>query len=232
MKKLIIILIFMVSSISVYGAEKAGIIENFEGRVQIYDGTSPRPENVTETKTEIYEHNRVATKREATALLKFINEDKIALAENSVLTVESTNTYAPEAGRVVFSIKTRGKTSGVNISLTTAVIGVKGTKFVVDTSETGRNAIFLKEGELEVTSKEGNFKKYSEVQIDEYEAYVKKMMGEYDQYVKDLQENFVEYVHNFKMKAGSAFAIDGSEVHEIKFNKDIEQAFYLLNDVE
>jgi hypothetical protein len=209
--------------------DQAGVIASFEGRVTLFDGVSPRGTQVETPDTPIFLKNRIATKSSSTAVISMLAEDKIALTENSMMTIEDINTYKPEGGKVVFSIKTRGQASGLNIALTSAVIGVKGTEFLIDTNEDGRQDCYMKEGVVEVTPLHGQFKKYMEVKVDEYEAYVRKMMGDYDQYVKKLQEEYVEYVDKLVIKAGNAWSITGNEVHKLEFTPEIEDAFKLLD---
>lgn len=236
MKKYIVMLLIITASVVFANeaatsetAEKVGAISSINGRVTLYDGVSPRGEKVENTETPIFVKNRVATKSSSTAIINMIAEDKIALTENSMLTIEGINTYKPEEGKVVFSIKTRGQTAGLNIQLKTAVIGVKGTEFLIDTTADGEQDCYLKEGEVEVTPIEGQFKKYMEVQMDEYEAYVRKMAGEYDQYLKELEEQYVEYVDKIVIKAGNAWSIRGNEVRKLEFTEDINSAFDLLD---
>jgi len=214
---------------TVQAPDQAGVISSFDGRVTLYDGVSPRGKNVKESNTPVFLKNKVATKSASTAIIDMLSDDKIALTENSIMTIEDINTYKPEGGKVVFSIKTRGQASGLNIALTSAVIGVKGTEFLIDTNENGRQDCYMKEGVVEVRPLQGQFKKYTEVKIDEYEAYVRKMMGEYDQYLKKLQEQYVEYVDKLVIKAGNAWSISGNEVHKLEFTPEIDKAFELLD---
>jgi len=237
MKKIIITLLMLITSLAFASdsvtsdpnAEKAGQISSFKGRVVLYDGVSPRGMNIKEPQTPIYYKNKIATKSSATAVIELVQEDKIALSGNSIMTIEGINRYKPESGKVVFSIKTRGKTEGVQIALTSAVIGVKGTEFLIDTNDDGKQACYMKEGVVEVTPIEGQFKKYLEVEIDEYEAYVREMAGEYEEYLKELEEEYVEYVDSITIKAGNAWSIEGNEVKKLEFTEEVEEAFKLLD---
>lgn len=232
MKKIFILMIAVLTTLSGFASDKAGNITSFNGRVQVFDGVSPRGVKVTKPDTEIFIKNRVATKSKSNAVINFANEDKIALGKNSTLLIEGFDNYKPESGKVVFSIQTRGGTRGVDIALKTAVIGVKGTEFLVDADwDANKYNIFLKEGLIECRAKEGKFKKYQDVVMDEYEAYVRKMAGEYEDYIKELEEQYVEYVESFIMEPGMAFNVDGNEVRSLKFTDEIDEAFKLL-DVE
>ncbi|MCD8554248.1 FecR domain-containing protein [Seleniivibrio sp.] len=147
-----------------------------------------------------------------------------------MVTFSENNKYSPESGKVVFSIKKRGAETGtVIVGLKTAVIGVKGTEFLIDIAEDGKAKVYLKDGEISVDSVEGEFRKHGKVVMDEYEAYVRKMMGEYDKYVAELQKQYTEYVKTFTMKPGQAISIDGQDVNTLDFDEKTLKEFELLD---
>jgi len=75
---------------------------------------------------------------------------------------------------------------GINIKTKSAVIGVKGTTFLVDVR--GKNIIvFLKEGELDIKSIKGQFKRYQKKQMSEFKAYKQKQQEEFAKFVKSFR---------------------------------------------
>jgi len=230
MKNILVLIICSLLPFAAYAQDSIGSIKRYTGSVEIYDGASPRPALVAKPDTEIALKNRIATKRVSAAVIELNSGDKVALSENSTVTFASTNKINPEAGKVVFSIKKRGTVTGaVAVGLKTAVIGVKGTQFLVDMSQDGKCKVYLKEGEITVDAVEGEFAKHGKVVMDEYEAYVRKMMGEYDKYVAELQKQYTEYVKSFTMKAGQAVSIDGNNVETVDFDTKAMSEFDLLS---
>lgn len=230
MKNTLVLIICALLPFTVFGADSIGSIKRYSGNVELYDGISPRPTPVSEPDTPVALKNKVATKRASSAVIFLESGDRIALADNSIASFASTNKINPEGGKVVFSIKKRGNTTGtVVVGLKTAVIGVKGTEFLVDMSEDGKCKVYLKDGVITVDSLEGEFRKHQQVVMDEYEAYVKKMMGEYDKYLEDLQKQYTEYVKSFTMKAGQAISIEGQDVETVDFDAAAMSEFELLN---
>lgn len=228
MKKLILSIIIITAALTAYAADEAGKITSYTGRVLLYDNASPRPANVKASDTPVFMNNQIMTKRKSDAVVSMANGDVVALAADSVMTLDGPDKYKPGLGKVVFHIKKRGQASGVKVALKSAVIGVKGTRFLVETDKNGKNNIYLKDGAIEVDAVKGEFKKYKEVVIDEYEAYIKKMMGEYDDYLKKLQDEYVEYVKSFVMKPGTAYSIDGQEVRKVEFTDDVNKMFDMV----
>lgn len=230
MKNTLIMTICLLFTFSAFAQDSIGMIKRYTGSVELYDGVSPKPAPVVKPDTEIALTNKVATKRASAAIIELESGDKIALSENSIASFASTNKINPEGGKVIFRIKKRGAVAGtVTVGLKTAVIGVKGTEFLVDMTQDGKCKVYLKDGVITVDSLEGEFTKHSKVVMDEYEAYVKKMMGEYDKYISDLEKQYTEYVKTFTMKAGQAVSIEGKDVETVDFDNAALQEFELLN---
>jgi len=230
MKNITLIIIYLLIPCSLLAADGIGSVKKYTGRIELFDGSSPRPAVLSAPDTALNIKNKVASKRASTALVVLNSGDKIALSENAVVTFSENNKYSPESGKVVFSIKKRGAETGtVIVGLKTAVIGVKGTEFLIDIAEDGKAKVYLKDGEISVDSVEGEFRKHGKVVMDEYEAYVRKMMGEYDKYVAELQKQYTEYVKTFTMKPGQAISIDGQDVNTLDFDEKTLKEFELLD---
>ncbi|PLX70981.1 MAG: hypothetical protein C0602_02805 [Denitrovibrio sp.] len=233
MKKILIFIIIAMTFGFGFAAEQVGIISKYSGKISMFEGDSPRPIDVKENGTPIYLKNKISTKTGSSAIIELLNGDRIALDEKSTMTILDKEEFRPWDGKIVFHIKKRGGVSGVKIKLTSTVIGVKGTKFLINAEkDTKTYDIFLKEGLIECTPIEGKFKMYKEVVIDEYEAYVKKMVGELEEYVKKLEEEFVEYVDSFLMKPKQAFTVTGKEVRKAEYTDDIDDAFNIFDELE
>lgn len=230
MKRLAFVLLIIISGVSAHAADGVAAIKKFTGKVTLFDGVSPRGVDISKADTSVLANNKVATKRDSSAVIVTSNGDKVALDANAVATFSSSNKVDPSAGKVVFSIKKRGGESGITVGLTTAVIGVKGTQFLVDMSEDGKCKVYLKEGSIEVESRKGDFAKHKAVVMDEYEAYIKQITGEYDKYLADLKKQYTEYVKSFTMTPGQAISIEGSDVNDVSFDDDAKKVFELLED--
>lgn len=87
MKKLFIILVIISTFTMTNCAEQAGVISEFKGRVSIYEGDSPRAENVSEANTPVFPDNKIITKSASSAILDLINGDRVALAEKSIMSI-------------------------------------------------------------------------------------------------------------------------------------------------
>ncbi len=158
------------------------------------------------------------TKRNSNAVIQLIDGSTVILQEKSSLHLKGLQSLSLEEGTVLFDIRKRGQSKGLKIATKTAVIGVKGTQFLIK-DENDNVDVYLNEGLVEVTPVEGSFKHYKAVTSDNFNDYSKQMMDEFEeekvkmrQGMEQMKREFVEYLESFEMKAGTAVSISGDEL--------------------
>jgi hypothetical protein len=209
-----------------YAQPIAGNIERFEGKVILYPFGSVKGKPAANN-LNFNVKDSIRTFQKSIAFLKFIDDSKIVLEENSILYVRDITNLNVKKGKVVFEIQKQGNKEGVKIATKTAIIGVKGTKFLLSVNNDEINVV-LKEGEISVKAVKGDFKRYVKKEEEDFDKFVKDTKESYEDYKKKMQEEFVEFVKEFTMKDEMAVTIKGNEVKNIDV-KDFEQEFELLN---
>jgi len=208
--------------------EKAGVIEKFQGVVKVHKGGGPRGKRVTDEESEFYTKDTVVTKRGSRAFIRFVDGVKNVLEENSILEVKGLRDIHLKGGRAIFEVRKLKGVKGIVVTTQTVVIGVKGTRFMVDLTD-GRLSVFLKEGRLNVQSLTGDFRRYKKKELDEFETFRLEKLDKFEEYKKKMEEEFVEFVKEFEMEGGTAILIDGDEVRDIGMSPEIEEEFELLS---
>ncbi|MCX8083684.1 MAG: FecR family protein [Calditerrivibrio sp.] len=227
MKKLITLAFILFLTLPLYAQNNAGNIEKVEGKVIAYPsgavkGVTAKEGMILKTK------DTVRTFQKSNAFVKFIDNSKIVLTENSILTIKDTSSLNLKNGKVVFDIQKQGDKEGIKIATKTAIIGVKGTKFLIDIDKDGIDVI-LKEGEISVKAVKGEFKRYLEKEEEDFNKFVKETKEDYETYKKKIEEEFVEFVKEFTMKNEMGVSIKGNEVRKIKDLSEFDDEFDLLN---
>lgn len=219
-------------------ADFAGTISKFEGKVTVFRNGGVRGEKLSMNDTPIHVGDSVKTKRTGRAFITMIDGSKIVLKENSLLVMKSINNPDVGTGTVLFEIKEQGRARGMHISAATVTMGVRGTKFAVS-NDNDNVSIYLKSGELQITSLEGEFKRYRQAGQEEFAAMRKKMADDFENTLEKMEtefdanrremakSNFV-LVKDFLMKTGSAVSITGNEVHDTVIPQNIDDALELL----
>jgi hypothetical protein len=234
MKKFTAILIILTAiTATAFSIENAplGEISRTEGKVKIYKNKEVRGKDVVETNVQLFTDDKIKTGRDSKAYITMKDASRVVVLERSVLSMDGFTKLTPEDGKVVFNISKIDRAEGVQIGLQTAVIGVKGTTFLVEVGKgvddlgTPEVKVYLKEGELSFTSIQGEFKKYAEQVKEEYSNFVNETMSDYDRFIREMQDEKYEYVKEFEIKGGTAVSIDGKEVKNIEFTDDVNDAF-------
>jgi hypothetical protein len=171
------------------------------------------------------------TKRNSQAVVQLIDGSTVVLQEQSSLHLKGLQSLSLEEGTVLFDIRKRGGSKGLQVATKTAVIGVKGTQFLVKDKD-NKVDVYLNEGKVEVNPVEGSFKHYKAVTTASFDDYSKQMMAQFEEEKKEMQEGveqmkreFVEYLKSYDMNAGTAVSISGDELTSYTMPDDYNDMF-------
>lgn len=206
-----------------------GEMVRLEGTVFRHVHGTLNPSRVESPGVSLAADDIVRTRREAKAFMELVDDSRIVLLENSKLAFRGLGEVETQSGKVLFDIKKQGAGGGLKVTTKTSLIGVKGTRFFVD-SDDERINVYLKEGRLSIEKLKGEFKRYMEREKAEFERYSERERSKFEEYKREMKEEFVEYTREFEIESGSAIAIDGSEVRDIPIPPEIEDKFRLLDE--
>lgn len=209
-------------------APKVGEMVRLEGTVLRHAHGALNPDRIESPGLSLAGDDIVRTRPEARAFMELVDESRVVLLENSKLAFRGLKEVETHSGEVLFDIKKRGSGGGLKVTTKTSLIGVKGTRFFVD-SDDERINVYLEEGRLSVEKLKGEFKRYRDREKAEFERYSEREESEFEEYKREIEAESVEYMREFEIESGSAIAIDGSEVRDIPIPEDIEEKFRLLD---
>lgn len=222
MRFLLSVLLF---AASLFSADQLATITKFEGSVKVLKAGEIK-QNDAQPDQPLFEGDMVITSTGATAALLFIDKSKVVLDEKTKLKIDGFTQISQEGGKVFYSIQKRGS-QGLKVATNFAVIGVKGTKFMVTDDENNKQ-VSLKEGLVGVQSLKEEFELHRKKEMDEYEAYKRQMAGEFDEYKKELEEGFVEFVKEFDLQPNKSVSFNGNKVDESEMVEEIAKDFSRL----
>ena len=190
----------------------AAKITSLTGEARIFTKGEIAPKNAALNGT-LKVKQTLKTRLNSEAGITFKDSTKVLVGPNSSLEVLDIKKLSVEGEKVLFKITKQSDLKGLVITTPTAIIGVKGTMFMINSD--GKNqTIYLKEGEIEVKSPQGLFKNYLTSIEDEFNAYK-----------ADMEKEFAVYVEEFTMKGMTAISISGNEVHAKPYTKEIDAEF-------
>jgi hypothetical protein len=218
----------MFISSAVYAAELAGKVNDYHGTVKVYGSEDVRGKKVNEKGYDLFVSDTVKTKRGALASIDFIDGSRVIMKGNSILEIQELKAVEIGKGRVIFNIKKQDELHGLTVRMKSVVIGVKGTKFLIDYSGE-KIQIFLKEGSLNVKAVKDNFIRYRKKEVEAFDEYKKAKQKAFQEYKEEQEYQFKEFIKEFDMRGGTAIIIDNGVLNDMEITDDIEKEFLLLD---
>lgn len=204
--------------------ETFSTLERTQGQVRVSEKGSPFPQRISSFPHSLCPGDQVQTVSRAQAHISHPGGD-LVLAENSLLTVQSIEEVELKTGAALFEIAQRDGARFV-ASTPLVVIGVKGTRFLVSSSEE-RNDVALFAGGVEVERQDGQEMAYyrakdiADMTFEEYRRHQ-------NQAFRDFQAAFNQAFNDYKEQVMAEFeafkqGIDLEPGRQLTLGSDGEQ---------
>lgn len=217
------------------GEDALAWITKTQGQVQVLPAEGFRKEPA-EPCQSLAKGAMVLTAEEATAVVAFDKQSKVAMDGSTKLEVVDPDEVRQEGGKAYYRLQ-EGSTRGRQVRTEFSVIGVKGTEFLVSDTE-GAGALAMDEGEVEVAAPEGKFKLYEEKQAEAFDAYKQRQQEgmeaqreEFQQYKKRVRREFVEYAESFSLGSGKMATFSDGEATTGEVSEELEADMQRLRDL-
>ena len=200
-------------------AAQIGRITKVFGTVQLIRADSIRREKA-EVATAVLEKYIILTGEQSSATLQLIDESTVVIDQNSRLEARDANSFFQKSGIAYFDIKSRKTGASLKVRTEFAIIGVKGTQFIVNAATTEQGGVALRTGRLDIEAPTGEFAIHRRKITSEFEEFLQQQQGDFDDYKKKLQEDFVEYKKSFTLEPLKTISVQGSKVVERAFTQE------------
>lgn len=213
-----------------YPREIVGEVVKAKGKVLYHENNAVRAQKVKKQKQELFVYDVLRTKKSSKAFISLVDKSRIVLDENSVIQFNGVKHITAEKGVVLFDIKKQGQLKGLQITTKTAVIGIKGTKFMIDT-EGDSLQLYMKEGTVNVEAVKGEFE-HHKTKERSFDDYMSELTTSYSEYKKKQQEEFVEFVKSIDVSENRAISINGNKLEEITIPDRVNKQFEELENFD
>ena len=216
-------------SADVVGAKIVGTIDGMKGIVKINREGMIKKINALKG-TKIQKGDLVTTTSSATAFLKLIDGSNVVLDKSSSIQFTNLNEAEQKSGRVYYKITSRSANNSLDVKTPFAIIGIKGTTFIVNTEDQDKS-IALKEGKIGISSMKEEFELYRKKVLEEFNNYKNQQQTAYEQYLRELAGEKPELVKSFDLNAGNKVSFDDKKVVESSFTEDTNASFNHFDDI-
>ncbi len=186
-----------------------------------------RSQNMTEYPVGkmLMENTEIRTRNQQRIAVKTRQGDVLVANENARIKLVKPGFFSQLFGKIYYFIAPR-RDGQVRVNTNTATIGIRGTRFIVDSAEANTQAeqVSLLTGELRLDSKDDEqFALYEQKEMSEYERYRREMMGEFEAYKQQMMEEFVAYKSSINLDSGFALQFDGKKVIRKPVDDSVQQ---------
>ncbi|MCV6607839.1 MAG: FecR family protein [Campylobacterales bacterium] len=159
-------------------------------------------------------------------VIKF-DKNVIVLGEKSQLKLDKKDYVVQKSGNIFYNISAVAKKISkekFRIKTKTATIGIRGTNFIVDSSNKDEK-ILLREGKLNIASVDAEFKMYIKKEMDEFEAYKTSLEKEFKEFVDTNEHEFAAYKKEFELESNKFVYMKDGKVYQEEFSEEVEEMF-------
>lgn len=167
----------------------------------------------------------VTTGADGRAVVRVGGSGFVVVERNSTLEIEhatgAANVFRQVSGMIFYAMnRMRSGMEPVQVRTATAIIGVRGTRFLV-VEEEGRKEIGMRKGQVTVTSPREEFEIHRKQVEDEFAAFrkegsdaVARERREFEAYRAQNAREFVEFKREFRLGRDRMVSFDGRRVTE------------------
>ncbi len=193
-------------------AQSASKLVKVQGKVEIRDAKG-KSLGTARVGTPLKTGETLQASSNGTAAIKTAEGDLVVVNKDSAVRVkDERNVFEQLMGKVLYFFRSTKQTER-RVELQTAILGIRGTEFLVDASGNA-SAIALKEGKLDVDSKQEGFNVYQRNEADEFEAFkreqregVEREQREFEAYKAKIREEFIAFQKSVKLEANQSLTI-------------------------
>jgi len=173
--------------------------------------------------TKIAEDSEIKTGDKQKIAIKTDQGDVLIANQNATIKLVKPGFFSHLFGKIYYFISSR-KDSSVSIQTATSTIGIRGTKFIIDTdqSDNSKERVSLVEGNLNFDSNDDElFQLYQQRDLTEFELYRKQQMSEFQEFKQQMMEEFVAYKASIELGAGFALQFDGKKATRVPLDEHV-----------
>ncbi len=200
-----------------------GNVEALKGSVKVKSEGSIKKSRIR-AGFEIKTGDLIITSKNASAKIRLKDSSVVVLDESSSIFFSSAYNAKQNGGRVYYKITSRDARNALKIKTPFAIIGIKGTTFIINASKESP-CVSLKEGLIGVASIKEEFELYRKEVQKEFEDFMAQQKAAYDEYKQVQKPGFVEKTKEFDLHQKKTVSFDGNKASEEDWTKADDEEF-------
>lgn len=177
--------------------------------------------------TQVSEQSEIKTGEGQKIAIRTTQGDVLIAGQNASIQLVKPGFFSHLFGKVYYYISRR-QANEVSITTTTSTIGIRGTKFIIDSAgdEELKESVALAEGSLNFTSNDDEyFQLYRQRELTEFELYKREQMAEFAEFKQNMMDEFVAYKASIDLTAGYTLDFDGKKATQRPLAQQVKVEF-------
>jgi len=225
-----IFLVFLFSVVLCFAGDSSivGSVEKTKGSVKVKNKSSIKKSRVR-SGFKISKGDLIITSKGAFAKIRLSDSSEIILDESSTISFDSAYNLKQKKGKIYYKITSRDAKNSLSIKTPFAIIGIKGTTFIINTTE--HLSLSLKEGIVGIESIKEEFELYRKKVQKEFEDFMAQQYSAYEEYKQVQRPGFAEKTKSFDLHEGKTISFDGNKAIEEDWSKKDDDEFEYFKDI-
>ena len=199
-----------------------GVVVKMEGAVKVKEEGSIKSSNAV-VGTEIKKGDLLTSVKSSNAVFKLVDSSTLVLdASSAILFLEDSN-IEQKAGKVYYKITSRDAGNSIKVKTPFAIIGIKGTTFVVDATENA--SVALKDGLIGITSIKEEFELYRKGVQKQFDDFVNQKEADFKKFKDEQTKGAAEITKEFDLQAGNSISFSKNVVNEKAMSAENSEEF-------
>ena len=170
----------------------------------------------------IEDGDMLITSKDSYAKLKMKDNSLIVLDKNSIIRFLSSSEVKQESGKIYYKITQKKVKNPLQVRTNFAIIGIKGTVFIVKAEE--NKELLLQKGVVEISSIKEEFELYKQRVNEAFNKFKETQNKGFERYKESLYEQ-VKLTKSFDLYEMNKVEFDGNRVREESFSKSDRDEF-------
>ena len=212
----------------VHASAIVGSVEQLKGSVKVKSEGSIKKSKI-KAGFEIKAGDLIITSKRAAAKIRLSDGSQVVLDESSTIHFSSVKSAEQNGGKIFYKISSRDAKNSLKIKTPFAIIGIKGTTFIVNATKDA--SVSLKEGLIGVASVKEEFELYRKEVKKQFEDFMAEQQAAYEEYKQVQRPGFVEKTKAFDLVARKTISFDGNKVSEEDWTQEDEDEFRYFEEL-
>lgn len=213
-------ILFLLIPFSLWGM-KLGEVVAVKGTVKLKTEKSIKKVKIDAGYT-LQSGDMIISSKDSYAKLKMKDDSLIVLDKNSIIRFLSSSELKQERGKIYYKITHKEVKNPLHVRTNFAIIGIKGTVFIVKAEE--KKEVLLQKGVVEISSIKEEFALYKKRVNDEFKKFKETQNKDFENYKQSLYEK-VKMTKSFDLYNMNKVEFDGNKVRENSFEESDKNEF-------